>query len=57
MGSWKAGERALLKSSMTLTYYKLQHGDRVIHEIDIENFVRIIDGVDLMAAQRAALGI
>jgi P2 family phage contractile tail tube protein len=56
-GTWKAGEKAPLKTTLTLTYYKLQHGDRVIHEIDIENFIRIVDGVDMLAAQRAALGI
>lgn len=56
-GDQKPGERAPLKCELALTYYKLQHGDRVIHEIDIENMVRIVDGVDVLAAQRAALGI
>jgi P2 family phage contractile tail tube protein len=56
-GTWKPGEAAPLKAMVALTYYKLQHGDRIIHEIDVENMVRIVDGVDVLAAQRAALGI
>lgn len=56
-GEWKPGEKAPLKSTMAVTYYKLVHGDRVIHEIDVENMIRIIDGEDQMAAQRAALGL
>ena len=42
---------------MSLTYYKMQHGDQVVHEIDAENMVRIINGVDILAAARNALGI
>lgn len=56
-GSWKPGEKAPLKIGVALTYYKLLHGDRVVHEIDVENMVRIIDGVDQLALQRAALGL
>lgn len=56
-GTWKAGEKAPLKTGVTLTYYKLVHGDRVIHEIDVVNMIQVVDGVDQMAAQRAALGM
>ncbi len=56
-GTSKAGDKPSLKFQMALTYYKLQHGQRVIHEIDVENMIRVIDGVDVMADQRAALGI
>lgn len=56
-GTIKPGEKASLKFDIALDYYKLQHGDRVIHEIDVQNMVRIVDGVDVLAAQRAALGI
>lgn len=56
-GTWKPGEAAPLKGMVALTYYKLQHGSRIIHEIDVENMVRIVDGVDVLAAQRSALGI
>jgi P2 family phage contractile tail tube protein len=56
-GTWKPGEAAPLKASIALTYYKLQHGDRIIYEIDVENYIRVVDGVDVLAAQRSALGI
>lgn len=56
-GTSKPGEKASLKFMMTLTYYKLQHGSRVVQEIDIPNMIHVIDGVDRLAAQRAALGI
>lgn len=57
MGSVKAGEKPALKLSMNLNYYKLMHGDVVVHEIDIINMVHIVNGVDMLAAQRAALGM
>lgn len=56
-GTSKAGEKVVLKVAMNLTYYKLQHGDKVIHEIDIENMIRVINGVDALAATRGALGM
>ena len=56
-GTHKPGEMAPLKVSLSLTYYKQAHGGAVVHEIDPENMVRIIDGVDQLAQQRAALGI
>jgi len=56
-GELKPGELSPLKCDLSLAYYKLEHGNRIIHEIDVENMVYIVDGVDIMAAQRAALGI
>lgn len=56
-GTWKPGEKATLKAMMTLRYYKLTHGGDVIHEIDIPNMVRKINGVDQLALTRAALGL
>ena len=56
-GTSKPGEIPLLKCTLNLTYYKMQHGDRVIHEIDAENMVRTINGADALAAIRGALGI
>jgi len=38
------------------TYYKLTVNSNVIHEIDIRNYKRIINGVDQLAKRRAALG-
>ena len=56
-GTWKPGERATLKGSMTLTYYKLTVDGETTHEIDVPGYKRIIDGVDQVAAKRAALGL
>lgn len=56
-GTSKAGDKSSLKFGLSLTYYKLQHGARTLHEIDVPNMVHIINGVDRLAAQRAALGI
>lgn len=52
----KAGEKMELKATVSCKYYRLEVGGRVVHEIDIENMTRIIDGVDQMAATRAAIG-
>ena len=56
-GTSKAGEKTTMKVTMTLTYYKLQHGDTVVQEIDVMNMVHVINGVDRLAAQRQALGL
>lgn len=55
-GTNKAGDKPSLKVSMALSYYKLQHGSRTIIEIDVENMVRTINGVDALAKVRTALG-
>jgi P2 family phage contractile tail tube protein len=56
-GTWTAGEKANLTITMRLDYYKETHGGRALHEIDVVNMVRIVNGVDRLAQQRAALGI
>lgn len=56
-GTSKAGEAPELKITLSLTYYKMQHGSTVVHEIDVENMVRKINGVDALAAVRSALGM
>lgn len=56
-GSSKPGEKASLTVELALTYYRQVHDGRTIHEIDVENMVRVINGVDRLAAQRAALKI
>lgn len=56
-GTSKAGDKPMLKISLALTYYKLQHGGETVIEIDVENMVRAINGVDALASQRAALGL
>lgn len=56
-GSWKPGDKATVKASLALRYYKLTHGDEVLHEIDTENMVRKVNGIDQLAAIKFALGM
>lgn len=56
-GSWKPGDKATLKLMVSLRYYKLTHGGNVVHDIDIPNFRRMINGVDQLAETRASLGL
>lgn len=56
-GTWGAGAKPSLTISMSLTYYKETHGNRVLHELDPVNMVRAIDGVDQLAAHRANIGV
>ncbi|MCG8471380.1 MAG: phage major tail tube protein [Desulfobacterales bacterium] len=55
-GSWKPGDLATLKASVALGYYKLTIGGKELIEIDVQNMVRKIGGVDQLAEQRKALG-
>ena len=57
MGDWKPGDKAENKYAMALQYYKLEVDGRVMYEIDMVNAVRVIDGVDQLAAERSALGL
>jgi uncharacterized protein len=56
-GELTPGSKATLDASLSLTYYKLEHGGRVVQEIDVLNMIHVVNGVDRLAAQRAALGI
>ncbi|AZL75229.1 phage major tail tube protein [Pseudomonas sichuanensis] len=57
MGDWKSGDKAEIKHSVGVTYYKLEVDGRLVYEIDALGMKRVIDGVDQLAAQRAALGL
>ncbi|MCD6527000.1 MAG: phage major tail tube protein [Desulfuromonas sp.] len=57
MGSWKAGDKAVLKVAMAATYYKYSAGGEELIEIDTINMVEKVGGVDRLASRRAALGI
>jgi P2 family phage contractile tail tube protein len=56
-GSWKPGEKATIKIAVALRYYKLSHSGQVIHEIDVVNQVRMINGFDQLLAVRTILGV
>ena len=56
-GDWKPGDKAELKHSVAVTYYKLEVGGEVIYEIDPVGMKRVINGVDQLASQRRDLGL
>lgn len=56
-GNQEPGSDTEHKVTTRLTYYKLTVNGEVLAEIDLLNFVEIIDGKDRLAEQRAALGI
>ncbi|AZB63856.1 phage major tail tube protein [Cereibacter sphaeroides] len=56
-GEWTPGQVAPLTITIRLDYYKETVGGVLMHEIDLVNMIRIVAGVDRLAAQRAALGI
>lgn len=56
-GDWKPGDKSESKYSIALSYYKFELDGDVIYEIDPLNSVRIVDGVDQLAAIRAAIGV
>ncbi len=57
LGSWKAGEKAPLKVSVTLRYYKLEIDGTELVEIDVNNMVRKINGTDQLESMRSAIGL
>lgn len=56
-GSWKPGDKAETKFTLAPTYYKLEISGQVIYEIDPVGMVRMINGTDELAAERAAIGL
>lgn len=56
-GTYKVTEKTQMKVAMSLRYYKREQGGVTLIEIDVENMIRIIDGVDQLAGQRAAIGL
>lgn len=56
-GDLTPGTAGTLTMDVALSYVKLTHNGRVIHEVDVINMVQIIDGVDLLQGARDALGI
>lgn len=55
-GDAKTGESSETKFTMPLVYYKESVDGLVLFEIDVINNIFIVDGVDRLAAQRAAMG-
>lgn len=57
MGTWKPGEKPSMKVSVDITKYVYTQGGIETILVDVPNMVRMIGGVDKMAAVRSALGI
>ena len=56
-GTWAPGQKPQLQITMRLDYYQEEHGGILVHEIDVENMTRVVNGVDRLAQVRAALGL
>ncbi len=56
-GTWKPGEVANLTITMNPHYYKETVAGDVVHEIDVKNMIRIVNGVDQLAGIREAIAI
>lgn len=56
-GDWKPASVSEIKHSVAVSYYKYEIDGDVLFEIDPLNNVRVIDGIDQLAAERTALGL
>jgi len=56
-GSWKPGDKATIKGTVALSYYKHTINGEVIHEIDVPNMIRTVNGTDQLKQTRANLGM
>lgn len=56
-GKAEAGGKTEIQVSSALSYYKLNLNGQTIIEIDFVNMIEIVDGTDLMADVRTALGL
>ncbi len=56
-GTWKPGEKVPMTAMVSVWYYKLEHAGAVIHEVDVENMIRIVNGTDQLEALRTALAV
>lgn len=57
LGTIKNNSISKLEATVSLRYFKLSLAGNVIWEIDVDNMVRAINGVDQLEAVRAAIGL
>lgn len=57
LGKWKAGDLSQNEAEMTIRYLKIQIGDDVPVEIDVDNMIRKNINGDQLISQRAAMGM
>jgi len=55
--AWQAGQKAPKTFSVDLQYYRYDQDGDTIHEIDVLNMVRIVNGQDRLVDIRNAIGI
>lgn len=51
------GAKAGLSFTVSVRAYRYEHNGAVIHDIDVVNMKRVINGVDQLAAMRLAIGL
>jgi P2 family phage contractile tail tube protein len=56
-GSWKSGEKNENKFTLKASYYKMELDGQVVYELDPVNCIRVVNGNDEAAAERAAIGM
>jgi len=56
-GEQKMGEKTEMKTKLALSYYKMLWNGQTLIEIDPINMVEFVNGVDMLAQRRNALGI
>jgi len=56
-GTWTPGQQAPLSVTMRLEFYRETHNGTVVHDIDIPNMRRVVNGVDRLAGLRDAMGL
>lgn len=56
-GSWKAGDKAVLKVAVAASYYKYSADGVDLIEIDVPGMIEKVNGVDKLAATRKNLGL
>lgn len=56
-GAWAPGGDATTEYTLNLNYYKYTQDGNTVHEVDVLNMKRIINGTDQLAEHRSALGL
>ncbi|XHR29597.1 MAG: phage major tail tube protein [Chthoniobacteraceae bacterium] len=56
-GTWKPGAVLSAKFTVSLLAYTFEQNGTTIHDIDVLNMKRVINGVDQLSAVRTAIGI
>lgn len=56
-GSWKPGDKNESGYTVAVHYYKLEIDDQLVYEIEPVSGVRIVNGKDELAEERAAIGL